>query len=208
MHPSATGNLDLPRTVNDALPYEIYDRAQIARSGVIDLNEFLQRVVLESDAGIHPPEQNGAQDSFVAGSTNLNLRGYGADETVVLVNGRRLPEVLTNVGGTLPPDVNFIPLSMVQQVEVLPVSASALYNGTAVGGVINIVLRSGRDINATELTGTYTNALGRFDAPQSSVSLVNGQNLLDGSHPEFTSYKTTVVTEIPRSVMGRVTWHF
>jgi iron complex outermembrane receptor protein len=35
-----------------------------------------------------------------------------------------------------------------------------------------------------------------------------GQNLLDGSHPEFTSYKTTVLTEIPRSVMGRVTWRF
>ena len=178
--PSATGNLDLPRTVNDALPFAIYDRDQITRSGVVDLNEFLRRVVLDSDAATQPPEQNGAQDSFVVGSNNLNLRGYGADETVVLVNGRRLPEVLTNVGGTLPPDVNFIPLSLVQQVEVLPVSASALYNGNAVGGVINIVLRSSSDINATEVTGTYTNALGRFDAPQSSISLVNGQNLLGG----------------------------
>ncbi len=180
MPPSATGNLDLPRTVNDALPFSIYDRDQITRSGVVDLNEFLRRNVLESDAATQPPEQNGAQDSFVVGSNNLNLRGYGADETVILVNGRRMPEVLTNVGGTLPPDVNFIPLSLVQQVEVLPVSASALYNGNAVGGVINIVLRSSADINATEVTGTYTNALGRFDAPQSTVSLVNGQTLLDG----------------------------
>lgn len=179
--PESIGNLDLPRTENDPLPYAIYDRDQITRSGVVDLNEFLRRAVLESDAGIHPPEQNGAQDSFVAGSTNLNLRGYGADETVVLVNGRRLPEVLTNVGGTLPPDVNFIPLSLVQQVEVLPVSAAALYNGNAVGGVINIVLRSGADINATEVTGTYTNAVDNFDAAQSSVSLVHGQSLLDGA---------------------------
>ncbi len=178
--PTATGNLDLPRTVNDALPFAIYDRDQITRSGVVDLNEFLRRVVLDSDAATQPPEQNGVQASFVVGSNNLNLRGYGADETVVLVNGRRMPEVLTNVGGTLPPDVNFIPLSLVQQVEVLPVSASALYNGNAVGGVINIVLRSTADLNATEVTGTYTNALGRFDAPQSSVSLVNGQNLLGG----------------------------
>jgi outer membrane receptor protein involved in Fe transport len=179
--PSATGNLDLPRTVNDALPFEIYDRGQITRSGVVDLNEFLRRMILESDASTQPPEQNGAQDSFVVGSNNLNLRGYGADETVILVNGRRLPEVLTNVGGTLPPDVNFIPLSLVQQVEVLPVSASAPYNGNAVGGVINIVLRSSADLNATEVTGTYTNALGRFDAPQSSVSLVNGQSLRGGT---------------------------
>ena len=35
-----------------------------------------------------------------------------------------------------------------------------------------------------------------------------GQNLLDGNHPEFTSYKTTVLTEIPRSIMGRITWRF
>ncbi|MEO6873387.1 MAG: carboxypeptidase regulatory-like domain-containing protein [Opitutaceae bacterium] len=178
--PSATGNLDLPRTENDALPFTIYDRDQITRSGVVDLNQFLQRMVLDSDAGTAPPEQNGAQDSFVVGSNNLNLRGYGADETVILVNGRRLPEVLTNVGGTLPPDVNFIPLSLVQQVEVLPISASALYNGTAVGGVINIVLRAATDINATEITGTYTNALGRVNAPQSSISLLNGQTLLNG----------------------------
>lgn len=191
--PSATGNLDLPRTVNDALPFAIYDRDQITRSGVVDLNEFLRRMVLESDAATQPPEQNGAQDSFVVGSNNLNLRGYGSDETVILVNGRRLPEVLTNVGGTLPPDVNFIPLSLVQQVEVLPVSASALYSGTAVGGVINIVLRSSSDINATEVTGTYTNALGGFDAPQSSVSLVNGQSLLDGKlHLRFNASFTTV----------------
>ena len=35
-----------------------------------------------------------------------------------------------------------------------------------------------------------------------------GQNLLDNQHPEFTSYKTTVLTEIPRSVLGKITWHF
>jgi iron complex outermembrane receptor protein len=35
-----------------------------------------------------------------------------------------------------------------------------------------------------------------------------GENLLDGEHPEFTSDKTTVITEIPRSVMGRITWRF
>jgi iron complex outermembrane recepter protein len=37
---------------------------------------------------------------------------------------------------------------------------------------------------------------------------IYGQNLADGNHTEFTSYKTTVITEIPRSVMGRITWRF
>ncbi len=179
--PRAAGNIDLPRAENGALPFTIYTRDQIARSGVVDLNEFLQRELLDSDAVRRPPEQDGSVDSFVAGSSNLNLRGFGVEATVVLVNGRRLPEILTvGTNKALPPDVNFIPLSLVQRVEVLPVSASALYSGNAVGGVINIVLRSGADTNATEVTTTYTNALGRFDAPQASLSLQHGQSLLDG----------------------------
>ena len=144
---TAAGNLDLPRTNDDPLPYTIYNRSQIARSGVVDLNEFLQRELLDSNATRLPPEQDGSLNGFSIGSSNLNLRGYDTDETVVLVNGRRLPDMLTNVYNSTssqPPDVNFIPLSLVQQIEVLPVSASALYSGNAVGGVINIVLRTGR----------------------------------------------------------------
>ncbi|MCW5550454.1 MAG: carboxypeptidase regulatory-like domain-containing protein, partial [Opitutaceae bacterium] len=175
----ATGNLDLARTENDALPFVVYGRDEVIRSGVVDLNEFLQRAVLESDASVRPPEQDVNLNSFSVGSTNLKLRGYSSDETVVLVNGRRLPEVLTNLSGSAPPDVNFIPLGLVDRIEVLPVSASALYSGNPVGGVINIVLRPEAD--ATEVTATYTNALGGYDAAQSSVSLQHGQSLLKGA---------------------------
>jgi iron complex outermembrane receptor protein len=177
----ATGNLDLPRSINDALPYDIYTREQITRSGVVALNEFLQRVVLEASASTQPPEQSGSFNlkDGLAGSSNLQLRGYtGGDETVILINGRRLPEIQTSVTQTLPPDVNFVPLSLIQQVEVLPASASALYSGNPVGGVINIVLRP--DVTATEVNTTYTNTAGGYDAPQSSISLQHGQSLLGG----------------------------
>lgn len=176
----ATGNLDIPRSENDALPYTIFTRDQITRSGVVALNEFLQRVVLEGDAATRPPEQSGSFDprASFAGSSNLKLRGYTENETVILINGRRLPEIQTSVTDTMPPDVNFIPLSLIQQVEVLPASASALYTGNPVGGVINIVLRP--DVTATEVNLTYTNAARGYDAPQSSLSLQHGQSLLGG----------------------------
>lgn len=174
----ATGNLDLPRGETDALPYTIYTREQITRSGVVALNDFLQRAILEGDAAARTPEQSGSFDprQGYAGSTNLRLRGYVDNETVILVNGRRLPEVQTSVTDTQPADVNFIPLSLIQQVEVLPSSASAIYSGNPVGGVINIVLRP--DVTASEINATYTNATGGYDAPQSSFSLQHGQSLL------------------------------
>lgn len=174
----AAGNLDLPRTADNALPFSLFSREQITRSGVAQLNEFLRRELLDGDASNPPPDQNGNQPGFISGSSNLNLRGYGTGETVVLVNGRRLPETFTETPNRLGvPDVNLVPLSLVQQVEVLPVSASALYSGNAVGGVINILLQPGGD--GTEVRATHTNALG-FDAPQSSFSLSHGRTLLDG----------------------------
>ena len=74
-------------------------------------------------------------------------------------------------------DVNLIPLNLVERIEVLPVSASALYSGNPVGGVINIVLRPIENLD--QLTGTYSNGV-RIDAPQSSYSFVYGQTLLGG----------------------------
>lgn len=176
---TATGNLDLPRTEDDALPFHIYERTRIARSGVVNLNDFLRRELLDSDASTLPPEQDGSRDGFLAGSSNLNLRGFGSDATIILVNGRRLPESSGTLDGRLgSPDVNAIPLNLVERIEVLPASASALYNGNPVGGVINIVLRP--DINHTELNATYTNTLDNYDAASTSISLQHGQSLLDG----------------------------
>ena len=202
---TATGNLDLSRTENDVEPYIIFDRRQIVRSGVVNLNEFLQREILESDASALSPEQDGQRDSFVAGSTNLNLRGYGSDETVVLVNGRRLPEVLTIGSSALPPDVSLIPMSLVEQVEVLPLSSSALYTGNPVGGVINIVLRP--DVDVTEVTTTYTNALHGFDAPQSSVALQHGETLLGGRLRVRLSTTFTQATPPAESELGYLRAH-
>jgi iron complex outermembrane receptor protein len=195
---TSIGDLDRPRSEADALDYTIFTRDQIARSGVINLNEFLQRQILDSDATTLPPEQNASVASFSSASTNLNFGGFGADATIVLVNGRRLPEIVTALPASLTTgpvapqaDVNVIPINLIERVEVLPVSASALYSGSPVGGVINVVLRP--DVNTTELTTTYTNALGRFDAPQSTISLLNGETLLGGAlHVRFNATFTQV----------------
>jgi outer membrane receptor protein involved in Fe transport len=194
---TSISDLDLSRSENDALDYTVFNRDQIARSGVVNLNEFLQREILDGDATTLPPERNGSASAFASGSSNLDLRGYGADETIILVDGRRLPEIVTalpansTTASAPQSDVNVIPLNMIERVEVLPVSASAIYSGSPIGGVINIVLRP--DVNTTELTTTYTNALARFDAPQSTTSLLHGETLLGGAlHVRFNLAYTQV----------------
>ena len=206
---TAIGDLDQPRSENDALDFTVINRDQIARSGVVNLNEFLQREILDSDATTLPPERNGGASAFSTSSSNLNLRGYGADETIILVNGRRLPEVVTALPASLsagpqPPqsDVNVIPMNLIERVEVLPVSASAIYSGSPVGGVINIVLRP--DINTTEVTTTYTNALSNFDAPEFTTSLLHGETLLGGKlHVRF-NLTYTKVTPATESELGYI----
>ncbi len=204
---TAVGNLDLARSEHDAIPFTIYDREHIRRSGVVNLNEYLQRELLDSNASGRPPEEDSSSSSpsFVTGSSNLSMRGFNdAEETIIMVNGRRLPEVLTSGidGKPQMPDVNFIPLSLVQQVEVLPMSASSLYNGNPVGGVINIVLRPGVDANSTEITSNYNNAVHGFDAPQSSLSLLNSESLLGGALRLRFNASTTRSTPATEAELG------
>ena len=201
----AAGNLDLPRSVDDVLPYTIYDRQQIARSGAVNLNGFLQRYILDANSTTPPPEQGGTQNLFESGSFNLPLRGFASDETIILVNGRRMPEILVVDRRTPPPDVNFIPVSLVDRVEVLPVSASALYSGNPVGGVINIVLRP--TVTRTELTTTYTNALASYDAPQFTTSLQHGESFLADKLRVRFSATVTESTPPVESELGYIRRH-
>lgn len=206
---TAVGDLDLPRSEDDPLSYTVFDRAQIERSGAVNLDDFLKMEVLDSDATTLPPDQSGVTSLFVSGSNNLNLRGYGADATIILVNGRRLPEIVTALPGSgmsqaqaPQADVNVIPLSMIERVELLPASASAIYSGSPVGGVINIVLRP--DINRTELTTTYSNALSSYNAPESTVSLLHGETLLGGALHVRLNVTSTSVTPPTESDLGYI----
>lgn len=74
--------------------------------------------------------------------SGLNLRGLGSDATLVLINGRRM----AGTGGKGDfADISTIPTSAVERVDVLLDGASALYGADAVGGVVNIILRTDYD---------------------------------------------------------------
>lgn len=72
-------------------------------------------------------------------ATGVNLRGLGADATLVLVNGRRVAG--TGSAGEFA-DISNLPSAAIQRADVLLDGASALYGADAVGGVVNIILKS------------------------------------------------------------------
>jgi iron complex outermembrane receptor protein len=76
--------------------------------------------------------------SSTGGASFADLRGIGANKTLVLLNGRRLAN---NAFDSSAPDLNMIPFAALERVEVLRDGASALYGSDAVGGVINFITK-------------------------------------------------------------------
>jgi iron complex outermembrane receptor protein len=138
----------LPRLDGEtALPVQVIGREEIERSGVTSVEELLARV--SANFGGHP-EALGLGDADTPGFSGASLRGFGAGETLVLLNGRRLANYAFT--GTAGPgvDLHAIPLAAIARVEVLKDGASALYGSDAIAGVVNFVTRD--DYEGGELT--------------------------------------------------------
>ena len=96
------------------------------------------------------------------------LRGLGPDQVLVLVNGkRRHNSALVNVNGTVGRgstgvDLNAIPASMIERVEVLRDGAAAQYGSDAIAGVINIVLKGTAPGEATATIGHTARRMARW----------------------------------------------
>lgn len=123
---------------NSSAPVQIITGEKSSLSGMISAAEVLQNSSIAATSG----QINNTFTGFVvdggAGISTLSLRGLGAQRTLVLINGRRMPPA--GVGGTVGPvDLNFIPQSLVSRYEILKDGASSIYGSDAVAGVVNII---------------------------------------------------------------------
>lgn len=115
------------------------DRTIIEDTGLVDLGEAIRQLPQNFSGGQNPGVGAGAGvlNENVNAASAPNLRGLGADATLTLLNGNRLPYDSAFAGI----DISAIPLAAVERIEVLPDGASALYGSDAVAGVINVILR-------------------------------------------------------------------
>jgi iron complex outermembrane recepter protein len=121
-------------------PVEVYTRKDIQRTGATSLSELVKGI-----ASIDINDQGELTGNSPAGSgtTNLQIRGLSSRNVLVLLNGRRLPiNALTDGSGDgAAVDVNNIPVSALERVEILKDGGSAIYGSDAVAGVINFITR-------------------------------------------------------------------
>ncbi|WP_404401872.1 TonB-dependent receptor [Idiomarina seosinensis] len=137
-----TGSRIKRTDMETASPVEMVSSEEVRASGYTRVEDLMATL---------PQLETAAQNSFVAngasGVANLDLRGLGANRTLVLVNGRRLQP-----GGVYSQaaDVNQIPTALIERVEVLTGGGSSTYGSDAVAGVVNFVMK--KDIEGFEVS--------------------------------------------------------
>ncbi len=117
-----------------ALPVQVLKADDLAKAGVTNAQEALNFVA---------SNQSSTQTSSSVGASNgaasfADLRGLGAQRTLVLVNGKRM---VNNPYLSAAVDLNAIPFGTVERIEVLTDGASAIYGSDAIAGVVNFITR-------------------------------------------------------------------
>lgn len=139
-----TGSRIRRSTYNSSQPVQVITAEEATLAGMVDTTEILQNSTVASTSGQINNYFTGYVTTGGPGTNTISLRGLGAQRTLVLLNGRRAGPA--GVRGTVgPTDLNVIPSSLIERVEILTDGASSIYGSDAVAGVINIITKTNRD---------------------------------------------------------------
>ncbi|UMR32435.1 TonB-dependent receptor plug domain-containing protein [Massilia sp. MB5] len=153
---------------------QVISAKELAATGKTNVADILRSI--SANSGNSYNEQY--TGSFSAGTAGLSLRGLGQQNTLILVNGKRVASYATaqELKETFV-DLNSLPMAAVQRIEVLKDGASSVYGSDAVAGVVNIILY--KEFTGTETSvqvGSSTEGTGQTEK---SASLQTGFGNLD-----------------------------
>lgn len=188
-------------------PVQTLTREDIERSGLTSIGDILQELSVSGSAintkfnssgnfGF-PPDGSGVG----AGATRIDMRHLGAKRVLVLVDGVRWVNGSSGSGVGAATDLNTIPMSIVERVEILKDGASAIYGSDAIAGVVNIITR-------TDYTGmgaeTYVGAFGEGDGETVSSNISLGTRTARSSVFLNVAHTTQQVVEAPDREISRL----
>jgi iron complex outermembrane receptor protein len=173
-----TGTRRLDRTIAESpVPIDVVSFAALEKSGLGEVNKMLNALV---------PSYNFPQPSITDGTDHIRpatLRGLSPDQTLVLVNGKRRHQTsLLNLNGSVgrgstAADLNTIPTSAIQRIEILRDGAAAQYGSDAIAGVINVILKNNAEGGSlTANVGTHYEGDGDLYQTQGNMGVALGEN--------------------------------
>jgi iron complex outermembrane recepter protein len=164
-----------------AVPVDVITRGQIAATGYTETAQVIESIA---------PSFNFPRPTITDGTDTVRpatLRGLGPDQVLVLVNGKRrhqsaLVHLNNSIGrGSTGVDLNAIPLSAIDHIEVLRDGAAAQYGSDAIAGVINIVLKGG--VAQPNVTANFGVSTGSYAGNRCTP---DGQSCTVGNDIDFT----------------------
>ncbi|WP_371868900.1 TonB-dependent receptor [Duganella lactea] len=157
-----------------ANPLTVIKADDFVKQGLTTAQEVLDRIPSNSSSFSSGNVVGGNSSGLpTGGQASADLRGLGGDKTLVLLNGRRIANHPYD-GASV--DLNIIPVSALERIEVLRDGASAIYGTDAIGGVINFITK--RSVQTTTITAEAI--LPRKDgADEKRVNLSSGFGNLD-----------------------------
>jgi iron complex outermembrane receptor protein len=168
---AVTGSRINRTDIETASPVTVISADFIVQSGFTSVEEILSSQPSAAGMSLGSTSNNGS-----GGSATVNLRGMGTQRTLVLLNGRRM--VASGTGADSSVDLNTIPVSMIQSIEILKDGASAVYGSDAIAGVVNIITKT--DYQGTEITadGSITD---KGDGESGGFSILHGSEVAGGN---------------------------
>jgi iron complex outermembrane recepter protein len=142
-----TGSMIARPAAETAQPVTIVQATALKQLGIVNVEQALSQISANVSSRFNIASSVG---NFNGGVSFANLRDLGAQRTLVLLDGQRLASNAVT-GDAI--DLNGIPFSAIQKIEVLRDGASSLYGSDAIAGVINFITR--KDYQGGEIEANY-----------------------------------------------------
>src|SRR5690606_4980379 len=135
-----TGSRIVRRDYESNSPIVTVDQADFEQQAGLNIESYLNQLPEYNPAASPVTSQGDVQITPVnsVGIASISLRGFGANRSLVLVNGHRP----TPINALMVTDINGVPSALVERVETITGGASAVYGADAIGGVTNFILRN------------------------------------------------------------------
>ena len=153
-----------------SIPIDTVSADEIKLSGFANVEQVLNN--MPQFVPSRTASTNSTANPTATGAATLDLRGLGAKRTLVLVNGRRY----TFFDSSQTTDINNIPASLIDRVEVVTGGASAVYGSDAIAGVVNFILKD--NFEGAEVRAQFNQTI-EGDGNVADITLTLGGNFAD-----------------------------